>query len=231
MAVAVKNTDTRTLNGIAVHFNGLSRRWLLVSATPDGQISGNTVRFSQALRPGDSETLQLHLMPVQSGNSQIRLLLTPANGGQTIHLVTDTGPATGLTVSVAIRDASATDLGAKPHLYYSDASLVNQPSLFRLHVDNSGVVRITSVTVHFSQLPASFELQSSTPAGTLSADGQSVSFPVTLDPGEGIDLDITYVPHQTGAYRVSIQFYLQNQADPVVLADGTQAINVPITVH
>jgi hypothetical protein len=100
-----------------------------------------------------------------------------------------------------------------------------------MHIDNSGVVRITSVTIRFSQLPGSFELQSSQPAGTLSADGRSVTFPILLDPGQGIDLNINYVPRQTGAYHVSIQFFLQDQTSPLVLDDGTQAIDVPINVH
>jgi hypothetical protein len=87
------------------------------------------------------------------------------------------------------------------------------------------------VTVRFSQLPGSFELQSSQPAGTLSADGRSVTFRISLDPGQGIDLNINYLPRQTGAYHVSIQFFLQDQTSPLVLDDGTQAIDVPITVN
>jgi hypothetical protein len=231
LVLDVKNTDSRSLNGISIHLSGLSPRWTLTGATPDGQITGTTLRFPRVLRPGESETLTLHLLAVQSGASTLRLSMTPAGGGQTIHLVTDTGAARGLSASVTVREATATDLGARPKLYYNDANLVNEAALFRMHIDNSGVVRITSVTVRFSQLPGSFELQSSQPAGTLSADGRSVTFPLSLDPGQGIDLNIDYMPHQTGAYRVSIQFFLQDQTSPLVLDDGTQAIDVPITVH
>jgi hypothetical protein len=231
LVLDVKNTDSRSLNGISIHLSGLSPRWALTGASPDGQITGTTLRFPRVLRPGESETLTLHLLAVQSGASTLRLSMTPAGGGQTIHLVTDTGAARGLSASVTVREATATDLGARPKLYYNDANLVNEAALFRMHIDNSGVVRITSVTVRFSQLPGSFELQSSQPAGTLSADGRSVTFPLSLDPGQGIDLNIDYMPHQTGAYRVSIQFFLQDQTSPLVLDDGTQAIDVPITVH
>ncbi|HYS01044.1 MAG TPA: hypothetical protein VET82_01695 [Candidatus Eisenbacteria bacterium] len=231
LVLDVKNTDSRSLNGISIHLSGLSPRWTLTGASPDGQIAGTTLSFPRVLRPGESETLTLHLLAVQSGASTLRLSMTPAGGGQTIHLVTDTGAARGLSASVTVREATATDLGARPKLYYNDANLVNQAALFRMHIDNSGVVRITSVTVRFSQLPGSFELQSSQPAGTLSADGGSVTFPLSLDPGQGIDLNINYVPHQTGAYHVSIQFFLQDQTSPLVLDDGTQAIDVPITVH
>jgi hypothetical protein len=231
LALEVKNTDSRSLNGISIHLSGVSPRWTLTGASPDGQITGTTLRFPRVLHPGESETLTLHLLAVQSGASTLRLSMTPAGGGQTIHLVTDTGAARGLSASVTVREATATDLGARPKLYYNDANLVNQAALFRMHIDNSGVVRITSVTIRFSQLPGSFELQSSQPAGTLSADGRSVTFPLSLDPGQGIDLNINYLPHQTGAYRVSIQFFLQDQTSPLVLDDGTQAIDVPITVH
>jgi hypothetical protein len=227
----VKNTDRRSLNGISIHLSGLSPRWTLTGASPEGQITGTTVRFPQVLRPGESETLQLHLLAIKSGASQLKLSMTPAGGGQTIRLITDTGSARGLSASVTVRDATVTDLAAKPKLYYNDANLVNEASLFRMHIDNSGVVRITSMTVRFSQLPGSFELQSSQPAGRLSADGRSVTFPISLDPGQGMDLNINYVPHATGAYRVSIQFFLQDQTAPLVLDDGTQAIDVPITVH
>jgi hypothetical protein len=231
LVLDVKNTDSRSLNGIAIHLSGLSPRWTLTGATPESQITGTTIRFAQVLRPGESETLQLHLLAIKSGASQLKLSMTPAGGGQIIRLITDTGSARGLSASVTVRDATTTDLGARPKLYYNDANLVNQASLFRMHIDNSGVVRITSVTVRFSQLPGSFELQSSQPPGTLSADGRSVTFPISLDPGQGIDLNINYVPHQTGAYRVSLQFFLQDQTSPLVLDDGTQAIDVPITVH
>jgi hypothetical protein len=227
----VKNSDSRALNGISIHLSGLSPRWTLTGASPESQITGTTIRFAQVLRPGESETLQLHLLAIKSGASQLKLSMTPAGGGQTIRLITDTGSARGLSASVTVRDATATDLAAKPKLYYNDANLVNEASLFRMHIDNSGVVRITSMTVRFSQLPGSFELQSSQPAGTLSADGRSVTFPISLDPGQGLDLNINYVPHATGAYRVSIQFFLQDQTSPLVLDDGTQAIDVPITVH
>jgi len=231
LVLDVKNTDRRSLNGISIHLSGLSPRWTLTGASPDGQITGTTVRFAQVLRPGESETLQLHLLAIQAGASTLRLNMTPAGGGQTIRLVTDTGAARGLSAAVTVREATATDLGARPKLYYNDANLVNEAALFRMHIDNSGVVRITSVTVRFSQLPGSFELQSSQPAGRLSSDGRSVTFPITLDPGQGIDLNINYVPHQTGAYPVSIQFFLQDQTTALVLDDGTQAIDVPITVH
>jgi hypothetical protein len=231
LVLDVKNTDSRSLNGISIHLSGLSPRWTLTGASPDGQITATTLRFPRVLRPGESETLTLHLLAVQSGPSTLRLSMTPAGGGQTIHLITDTGAARGLSASVTVREATATDLGARPKLYYNDANLVNQAALFRMHIDNSGVVRITSVTVRFSQLPGSFELQSSQPAGTLSADGRSVTFPILLDPGQGIDLNINYVPRQTGAYHVSIQFFLQDQTSPLVLDDGTQAIDVPINVH
>jgi hypothetical protein len=231
LVLDVKNTDSRSLNGITIQLGGLSPRWRLTGATPGGQITGTTIRFAQVLRPGESETLQLHLLPVQSGASQLRLSMTPGSGGRTIRLTTATGTANGLSASVTVREAAASDLVARPHLYYNDPNLVNVPSFFRMHIDNAGVVRITSVTLRFSQLPGSFELQSAQPAGTLSSDGRSVTFPLSLDPGQGIDLNITYVPHQTGAYHVSVQFFLQDQTDPMVLEDGTQAIDVPITVH
>jgi len=231
LVLDIKNTDSRSLNGVTIHLSGLSPRWTLTGASPDGQITDTTIRFAQVLRPGESETLTLHLLPVQSGASTLRLSMRPGSGGQPIHLVTDSGTASGLSASVTVREATATDLVARPHLYYNDPNLVNQPSFFRMHIDNAGVVRITSVTIRFSQLPGSFELQSSQPAAKLAPDGRSVTFPLSLDPGQGIDLNITYVPHQTGAYHVSVQFFLQDQTDPLVLEDGTQAIDVPITVH
>lgn len=231
LVLDVKNTDSRSLKGLTIQLSGLSPRWTLTGASPDGQITNTAIRFAQVLRPGSSETLTLHLLPVQSGASTLRLSMTPGSGGQTIRLTTDTGTANGLMASVTVREAAASDLVAHPHLYYNDPNLVNQPSFFRMHIDNAGVVRITSVTIRFSQLPASFELQSAQPAGTAGSDGRSVTFPLALNPGDGIDLNINYVPHQTGAYHVSVEFFLQDQTDPMVLEDGTQAIDVPITVH
>lgn len=231
LKLVVKNSDSRPLDGMTVRFSGLSSHWRIVAVTPDGEISRSSVYFGRTLTPGESESLEVQLLPLQAGQWQLRMSLTAGRGGSAIRLVTESGTARGLTTTVGIRQATATDMAANAHLYYSDANLVNQNSLFRMRVDNTGVVRISSVTVRFAQVPASFELRGSQPAGTLSADGRSVTFPIALDPGQGQDLTIEYVPHQTGTYHVSIQFLLGDQTDPQVLSGGATSIDVDIAVH
>lgn len=234
LSLDVKNTDVRSLNGITVRMAGLSPRWMVLAATPDGQLNdvrGTSIYFARGLRPGESETLQVRLMPIEAGQTQIRLSMMPGRSDKAMTMVTATGRARGLMVSVSVRDAAASDLVALPHLFYTSPDQLNQSATFRVHLDNTGVVRITSVTVRFAQLPPSFELQSTTPAGTPGADGRSSTFPVTLDPGDGTDINIYYVPHQTGTYHVSIQLFLQDQSAPLVLPNGTQRIDVDVTVH
>jgi hypothetical protein len=231
LLLEVKNTDSRALRGITVRFSGLSPRWMVLAASPDGQVNQATIYFSRTLAPGESESLQVHLLPIQSGQSVIRLSLAPERSGKAMRLVTASGIARGLITTVSIRDAGPGDLAVTPHLFYTDPNLVNESSLFKTHVDNTGAVRITSLTIRFAQLPASFELQSTQPSATAGADGHSVVFPLTLDPGTGADLSVYYVPHRTGTYHVSLQFFLQGQADPVVLSDGTTSIDVDVAVH
>src|SRR2546425_1725860 len=84
LVLDVKNTDSRSLNGISIHLSGLSPRWTLTAASPDGQITGTTLRFPRVLRPGEPETLTLHLLAVQSGASTLRPSMTPAGGGHTL---------------------------------------------------------------------------------------------------------------------------------------------------
>jgi hypothetical protein len=234
LSLQLKNTDTRILNGVTLRMTGLAPMWRVLSATPDGQVSDSrttAIYFAHALRPTETETLLMHLMPVQSGQSELHLSMAAGRTSQTMRLVTGTGTARGLIATVSVRDAGPSDLTATAHLYYSDPNLVNVSSLFKMHVDNTGVVRITSVTVRFAQLPSAFELQSSEPAGSAGSDGRSSTFVVNLDPGQGTDINIYYVPHQLGRYHVSIQLYLQDQAQPLVLQNGKAAIDVDITVH
>jgi hypothetical protein len=231
LTLDVKNTDSRPLEGMTVRLGGLAPHWRIVAVVPDGEIASTSVYFGRTLNPGESESLELRLLPLQAGSWQLRVNLAAGRGGAAIRLVNGSGTARGLVTTVAVRNPSATDLGANAHLYYSDPNLVTQPSLFRLHVDNTGAVRITSVTVRFAQLPSSFELRGSEPRGVLGADGRSVTFDVALDPSQGTDLSIEYVPHQTGTYHVSIQFLLGQQTDPVVLSDGSTSIGVDIRVH
>jgi len=231
LAVEVKNTDTRTLQGLTVRFTGLASHWKVVGATPDGEVSPTAVYFGRTLAPGESESLEFRMVPVQAGQWKLLLRLTAGRSDRTMSLATNTGTAHGLTTNITVREASPTDLAATAHLFYSDANLLNQSSAFRLHVDNTGAVQLTGVTVRFAQVPASFELRGSQPSSTLGSDGQSLTFTLALDPGQGTDLNIYYVPHQTGTYRVSIQFLLGDQTDPVVLPGGTSSIDVTVTVN
>lgn len=231
MLLTIQNTDPRRIEGMTLRLHGLRPGWTIIGAAPSAQISGDAIFFGRELAPGKSEDLTVNLMPVRSGASEIQLTLSVGRSSTSIQMktsATSQGPV--LSAPASVRAATPSDLAVQPQLLYVKDLVVGDDASWDVQVQNAGTVRITSVTVGFPQLPASFELTTTRPTSTIDQGSRSVRFTVTLDPGDGETLTVHFVPHATGTFHVAAQLFLSDQPDPIVLPNGDRAVNFDVTV-
>ena len=231
MLLTIDDTDPRPLDGLTLRLQGLHPGWQLIGAGPSAQIHGDSIFFARVLAPGKSEDLTVNLMPVRSGDSQIQITLAVGRSTTSIVMKTSaTSAGTLLSAPATVRDATPSDFAIQPRLIYIKDLAVGSDASWDVEVQNAGVVRITSVTVSFPALPASFELTSTQPTASVDQGGRAVRFALTLDPGDGETLTVHFVPHATGTFHVAAQLYLSDQPDPAVFPNGDRAVNFDVTV-
>lgn len=231
MLLTISNTDPRPLQGMTLRFHGLHPDWSIIGAAPNAQIHGDNIFFASPLAPGKSEDLTVNLMPMRSGDSEIQLGLSVGKTTTAITMRTSsTSVGTLLNAPASVREATPSDLAVTPQLLYVRDLTLGSDSSWDVQIQNAGVVRITSVTVGFPQLPSSFELTTTQPTASVDAAAGTVRFATTLDPGDGETLTVHFIPHSVGTFHVSAQLYLSDQPDPIVLPNGDRAVNFDVTV-
>jgi len=222
MSLTVRNADNRTIEGITLRMRGLTPGWNLLDAKPDAEVNGESIFFSDTLRAGQSEGLEIRLLPLRAGPSTIQLTLSASHSSRPMRLNKDSqqGASNGLTATVTVRQATPADMAVRPLLVYASPVSVGSETRVDLRVENAGAVRITSVTLQFPELPGSFEVTSTDPQATVSGDGHTVRFPTKVDPGEDVSVSIRIVPHRQGKYHLTAALFLNDEAQPVRLPNG-----------
>jgi len=200
LSLELRNTDSRGLNGFTLRLKGLAPAWSVLSATADGQVSSDSVFFPAAIGPGETKAVSVKFMPNQAGRSRFQLTFAPGHGTTAMRLNNQTSV---LNANTVVRDARPTDLVIRATLYKFPLVAVDRESNWDLQVENTGNIRITSITVRFADLPRSFEVTSTSPDATVSGDGRLVRFPTTLDPGQRTTVSVHFRPHSTGQYHVA----------------------------
>jgi hypothetical protein len=231
LLLTVQNADSRTIQGITIRLKGLKPGFQVLGATPDANVSGPDVFFRDQLRPGRSESITIKLLPVESGNFNIPFSLSAGRSTQPMHLHTSDNSVTlGLVAPAAVRDATPADNAIQVQVQSTSALAVGDQGTVAVRLQNAGALRITSVTLNFPDLPSSFELSSTTPAGDLASDGKSVRFATQLDPGDQTDVTVHFIAHKPGTFHVSTQFFLSDEPIPVQLANGDRALSFDVSV-
>ncbi len=220
IVLRVDNSDPRTINGITLRTKGLSARWKILSASPDAKINGDSVFFKDSVSPGKSETLTVHLLPVQAGETSFQLSLSEGQQRAPMRLRTgNNSVGTVLNAGANVRDPTPSDFAVRPQLFYASEIVAGSQSSWQVQIQNAGAVRITSVVLAFT-IPDSFEVTAADPSGALSQGGRNVRFETKLDPGDTMTMAIRFVPHNTGNFHLGYRLFLDDDPRPIMLGNG-----------
>ena len=142
MNLNVRNTSNRGIDGITLRMRGLTPGWTVLGAKPDAEVKGESIFFRGPLSGGQSEALEVRLMPLRAGQSSIQLTLSAGNSTRPMRIKTPDGgsdkESNGLNASVTVREATPADIAIRPRLYFATKILAGKETSWDLRIENAG---------------------------------------------------------------------------------------------
>ena len=233
LSLTLSNADQRTVNGLTLHFTKLDRAWSIVGASSSNTpatVSGETVFFPATMAPRGSATFAVTLLPAKAMDSEVDFTVAPGHSRTAARVqLADGTVTTSLAADGKVRNPIESDADARLTALYDPQPSVDSPTVWSIHVANTGPVTINGIRLQFPQIPTGLDLGVGTNA-TVLPDGQTVQFDTTLLPGGQTVLQVGVTPHISGHFLIPVLVYLGKAAQPLSSANGGPPLNIDITV-